>query len=189
MALLSKKPTIFLTLCAALAFGACEANISDGVTTETEEGQVVYLDTHGDGQFDDVDSDADGSPDHYFDISTCELCQEAQPIAFCFTPVVDTNNDGRADGLDWNCDGVVDVWFNGGGGSGGSGGSGSGDTSSGGQCSTQSGINGQTTKIECSETSGTWDCTCSRNGWAVSECSTTSSSACSQPGNGNCCGF
>jgi len=162
--------------------GACAVGPSSSVTTSTDSGEITYLDTNHDGQFDAIDTNGDLVADFHFDLSTCPDCADPHPVAFCANPLVDVDGDGQPDGLDWNCDGVIDVWFNKGGGGGGGGGS-----SSGGSCQSSQSVNGVSHEVDCTNNNGTYSCSCKTNGTEVSTCSTTSSSACSMPG--NCCGY
>jgi len=162
---------------ASLAFlAACTVGESSDKAIDTG-GAVTYLDTDGDGVFDAVDADFDGVADYYFDADSAEELSEVRPIAWCSAPLVDVDGDGRADGLDWNCDGVIDVWLTRTSPS--SSPAPSGGTSS---CKTSISQNGTSKTIECKN----GECTCSQNGQVVSTCQ---GDTCSQPGNGNCCGF
>jgi hypothetical protein len=137
---------------------------------------VIYVDTNGDGKPDAVDTDGDGKSD--FKIPSCTTCQTGTaPV--CDDPLVDVDGDGVPDGLDLDCDGNIDIPFDDGGGT---------DGSS--QCVAV--VDDGTTKqeIRCtSDNGGPQNCECKVNDQVVKTCTTTSDSACSLPGNGNCCGF
>jgi hypothetical protein len=165
------------TLFASLAL-VCACTVGEPTDSSSDESAFEYLDTDGDGSYDAVDVNLDGIPDYTFDAALTDDAITTQ--GFCASPLVDVDGDGSYDGLDWNCDGVIDIPLSpppAGGGSGGG--------TSGSSC--KSTINDRT--IECKSSGGEYECTCSEGGQVVLSCTTTSNSACSMPGNGNCCGF
>jgi hypothetical protein len=98
---------------------------------------------------------------------------------------IDVDGDGTPDGLDTNCDGTIDVPYNTG-----SSGGGGGSTGGQSQCDSDIAVNGVEHEIICTTTDGgPAQCQCKVEGQLVSTCTTSSPSACSQPGNGTCCGF
>lgn len=138
---------------------------------------VTYIDNNQDGKPDGVDTDGDGKSD--FSIPSCTTCQTGgAPV--CDDPLVDVDGDGIPDGLDLDCDGNIDISF----------GDDDGGTSGSSTCVAI--VSDGTTKreIRCtSDNGGSSTCECKVNDQLVTTCTTDSDSACSLPGNGNCCGF
>jgi hypothetical protein len=63
----------------------------------TPEDRLEVVDLNGDGRFDSIDVDADGTADIHMGEGLCEY------------PAADQDSDGRPDGLDLNCDGSVEM--------------------------------------------------------------------------------